>query len=282
MLGKHLRHRLELMAELMRKHDGQRLIAGNHAGEHRRQQDAAKGRDAPAENLQPPLQRMQEARALEDSRIAGRQTHDSKHAGHGHDSAAAQKRGQLRRFRMIAPEGNSRQLRRRHLFQPYSQHKAHDNAHAHRALYIDTQQRECNDAYRRQCQQRMKKKAGSEDFLHRSSPRTRIQQEAGSKIQPAGCEKRYNRGADHIVDVAEQIGGRQRADQQSARRHRRAAVAKINAGQYGPARIRRRNSHTVCHGHADDTHRRGSPEGRACQHGDDAAEPEGQKQHQRR
>ena len=74
--------RLNFLAQLMRQHYCQRLIAGNHARDNRRDDNTQKRRELFAEPNHKILQAVQKTRRLENPRVATRNAQDSQDVRH--------------------------------------------------------------------------------------------------------------------------------------------------------------------------------------------------------
>ena len=80
---------LDVFAKLVRQHDCQRLVAGNHTCYYRRNKNAREREKFFTEFKQEILQAVQKARCFENARVTTRQADDSYYVRHRNYSAAA-------------------------------------------------------------------------------------------------------------------------------------------------------------------------------------------------
>ena len=98
----------------MTEQNGQRLVAGDHAGDQRRQRHSGEYPRPPGQRADFFLNAVQQARSGEQPGIGGGHRHHQGHMDHGDDAAPVEHGGQLRCFGGIAGQQQARQLRRGH------------------------------------------------------------------------------------------------------------------------------------------------------------------------
>ena len=264
--------RLRIGAELVREQDGKRLVAGDHGRSDSRAKHGAEGRDAPAHARNACLGRAEQAGGLKDAGIGRRDAHNGRDPQHGHDAAAVEQRAGGRIRCGIAGEHAAQHVRQWLVLHRQAQRERRRDARAHDPADVHMQRREHEDEHRRQQGKPVQRTHARKQRAHVLRRPAAVHHGAEHGIDRARERKRHKGRAHHGTQVVVNIRVRELADEQRARGHGRAAVAKKDARQDRAAGQHRRHAHGGRRRHAHGAHRGRRAEGRAHERGHGARE----------
>ena len=261
----------------MREHDAERLVAGHHRGRDRDGEHGAERRDARGQAREVLLDAVEQARALEDPRVARREADDHGHVDHGDESAAIHELRHCRLPCRKAPDGVLYQVHRRDSARKEAHGRRGHDARAHGAFDAHAECRQHQHEQGRNERYESLVKIGRKRRDRRAARRAAGRMHARNakrRVDHHSCSERQGGRAHHGLEVAHEVGARYHAHQERARGERAHAVAEVGARENGATDDERVGAHRLCHGHADHAHGGRGAERGARQKRHDARENE--------